>query len=157
MDSREPHAGRELADQLEVELALLLQLEQSLRLVLQWMTRARGNSRKLATLRWAARMFERQLARTRALADHGGYLPLVGEVAPLLAPEVRQLCERREALQAGFEKLVLALEYLSPDDSAGLGRVCAELDAYLSDLRLHGQQEAELLQRAFRAAPDAGE
>ncbi|MBI5864254.1 MAG: hypothetical protein HZB38_07080 [Planctomycetes bacterium] len=103
--------SQEIAKQLEVELALLLAMEQSLRLVLQWMTRGRGNSRKLSTLRFAARSFERQLSRTRTLADYGGYLHLVTEFAPLLAPEVRLLTKKREELQAGFEKLILRLEY----------------------------------------------
>lgn len=145
---------QEIAKQLEVELALLLGMEQSLRIVLQWMTRDRGNSRKLSTLRFAARTFERQLSRTRVLADYGGYLHLVTEFAPLLSAEVRLLSEKREELQVGFEKLILRLEYVSPEDAAGFAKLCVELEEYLSELRTHGQRETELLQRAFR--PTAG-
>jgi len=144
--------SQEIADQLEVEIALLLGTEQSLRLVLQWMTRDRGNSRKLSTLRSAARSFERQLSRTRMLADYGGYLRLVNDSAPQLAAEVRRLSETREALQTAFEQLILRLEYVSPDDAAGFSELCAALEEYLANLRTHGQRETELLQRAFRPA-----
>lgn len=142
--------AQEIAKQAEVELAILLGLEQSLRIVLQWMTRDRGNSHKLSTLRFAARSFERQLSRTRALADYGGYLHLATDFAPQLANDVHSLSNRRDELQVGFEKIVLRLEYVSPDDAAGFAKVCEELENYLADVRAHSEKELALLQCAFK-------
>jgi hypothetical protein len=141
--------SREIAKQMEVELALLLSIEQSFRIALQWMTRDRGNSRKLSTLRFVTRSFERQLTRTRVLADHGGYMHLITDTKPHLASEVKALRNVREELQADFERIIVRLEYVSPDDAVGFGNVCAELEGYLEDLRAHGQKETELLHRSF--------
>ena len=141
--------SQEIAKQMEVELALLLSIEQSFRIALQWMTRDRGNSRMLSTLRFVARSFERQLTRTRVLADHGGYMHLITNTKPHLTSEIKALRNVREELQADFECIIVRLEYVSPDDAAGFGKVCAELDRYLEDLKAHGQKEMELLQRSF--------
>jgi hypothetical protein len=141
--------SQDIAKQMEVELALLLSIEQSFRIALQWMTRDRGNNRKLSTLRFVARSFERQLTRTRVLADHGGYMHLITDTKPHLASEVKALRNVREELQTDFERIIVRLEYVSPDDAAGFGKVCAELERYLEDLRAHGQKEMELAQRSF--------
>ncbi len=110
------------------------------------MTRERGNTRKLSTLRSVARSFERQLSRTRVLADQPGYLHLITAATPGLASDVQELRRAREALQAGFEGIVLRLEYVSPDDAGAMRRVCAELERYLDDLNTHGREELKLLQ-----------
>ena len=63
MADTEPTPGiqseaREIAEQAIVELEILLGIEQSLRIALQWMVRGRGNSHKLSTLRfhtWSSR------------------------------------------------------------------------------------------------------
>jgi hypothetical protein len=141
--------SQDIAKQMEVELALLLNIEQSFRIALQWMTRDRGNSRKLSTLRFVARSFERQLTRTRVLADHGGYMHLITDTKPHLASEVKALRKAREELQTEFERIIIRLEYVSPDDAAGFGKVCAELERYLEDLKAQGQKETELLHRSF--------
>ncbi len=145
---------REIAKQAEVELAILLGVEQSLRLALQWMTRDRGNSHKLSTLRFAARSFERHLVRTRVLADVGGYMHLITDADPHLAGEVSVLREVRKELQANFERIILQLEYVSADDAVSLGQVCSEMERYLADLEKHGQKEMRLLQHSF--AQDEG-
>jgi len=141
--------SREIAKQAEVELAILLGLERSLRIVLQWMTRDRGNSHKLATLRFAARSFERHLTRVRVLADHGGYMHLITDTTPHLASEAGALRNEREELQAGFERIIVRLEYVSPDDTVAFNQVCADLNRYLEDLKAHGQKEMQLLQHSF--------
>jgi hypothetical protein len=155
MDNPEPTAydraeSEAIAKQIQIELRLLRSIERSLRTTLQWMTRERGNNRKLSTLRSVTRSFERQLARARALADQPGYMRLITDATPDLADEVQDLRKAREALQTGFEGIVLRLEYVSPDDAEAFQGVCAELERYLDDLNAHGQKELKLLQRSCR-------
>jgi len=142
-------AAREIAEQAEVELRILLGIEQSLRIALQWMTRERGNHHKLSTLRFAARSFERHLTRTRVLADHGGYMHSITDANPHLAREVTAGWDAREGLQANLERIILQLEYVSPDDATAVQKACAELECYLDQLKIHGQKERELLQHSF--------
>jgi hypothetical protein len=159
MDNPEPTAydraeSEAIAKQIRIELRLLRSIERSLRTTLQWMTRDRGNNRKLSTLRSVARSFERQLSRTRVIADQPGYMHVVTAATPDLTGEVQDLRKAREALQTGFEGIVLRLEYVSPDDAAAFQGVCAELESYLDDLNAHGRRELRLLQRSFPREED---
>jgi len=144
-----PGEFREIAKQAEVELAILLGIEQSLHLVLDWMTRDRGIGHKLSTLRFAARTFERHLTRTRVLADYGGYMHLITDANPHLASDVRALSAECESLQVSFERIMLRLEYVSPDEALAFGGVCTDLECHLEQVATHGKKEMELLQHSF--------
>ena len=63
-----------IAKQIEVEFALLLNIQNAFRIALDWKTERNANSRKLSTLRFVAASFERHLTRLRALSEHGGYM-----------------------------------------------------------------------------------
>lgn len=141
--------AQEIARQAEVELAILLGVEQSLRIALQWLTRGRGNSHKLSTLRFHTWYFERHLTRIQVLADHGGYMHLITDANPHLAGEVGALRNEREELHANLHRIIVRLDRVSRDDAGGFGRICADLERFLDDLRTHGQKERELLQRSF--------
>jgi hypothetical protein len=71
----------------------------------------------------------------------------ITDANPHLASKVRALKDVRGKLQANFERIILRLEYVSPDDAAAFGEVCAELECYLEQLRTHGEKERELLQQ----------
>ena len=55
----------------------------------------------------------------------------------------------RQELQAKFERIILRLEYVSPDGAPAFRQVCAELERFLDDLKAHGQKQMELLQHSF--------
>ena len=141
--------AQEIAKQAEVELALLVNIEQALRIALDWETEDRGNIRKLSTLRFVARSFERHLARLRVLAEYGGYMHLVTESKPHLANAVEGLKKLRDELQAGLERIMLRLEHVSPDNAAAFEQLCAEFEHYFEDLQKHSQQEMDLFQHSF--------
>ncbi len=154
MQHSEPTASnatetQEIVRQAEVELAILLGIEESLRIALQWMTRGRGNSHKLSTLRFHTWSFERHLTRIQVLADHGGYMHLITDAHPHLAGEVEALRNEREELHSDLGRIIIRLDHVSTDDAAGFGKTCADLERFLDDLRTHGQKERELLQRSF--------
>lgn len=141
--------AQEIARQADVELAILLGIEQSLRIALQWMTRGRGNSHKLSTLRFHTWSFERHLTRIQVLADHGGYMHLITDANPHLAGEVETLRNGREVLHSNLERIIVRLERVSRDDAGKFGKICAELERFLDHLRAHGERERELLQHSF--------
>jgi hypothetical protein len=147
--------SHEIAKQIEVELALLVNIEQAFRIALDWNTDGLGNVRKLSTLRFVTRSFERHLARIRMLSEYGGYMHLVTDTKPHLASAVHGLKKLRDDLQAHLEQMMLRLEHISPNESVAFAELCAELEHYLKDLSAHGQKELELLQQSF-AQEDGG-
>jgi hypothetical protein len=141
--------AREVARQAKVELAILLGIEESLRIALQWMTRGRGNSHKLSTLRFHTWSFERHLTRIQALADHGGYMHFITDANPRLAGDVEALRTEHKELHSSLERIVVRLDHVSGDDATGFGTVCADLESFLDDLRTLGQKERELLKHSI--------
>jgi len=150
---QDPTDAREIARQADVEIGILLGIETTLRIALQWMTRGRGNSHKLSTLRFQTWSFQRQLTRIQVLADHGGYMHLITEVRPQLAGEVKTLKDERERLHSDLERIIVRLDRVSRDDAAGFEGICGDLERFLDELRAHGERERELLRRSF----DGGE
>ena len=92
--------AQEIALQAQVELAILLGIEESLRIALQWMTRGRGNSHKLSTLRFQTWSFEQHLTRIKVLGDHGGYMHVITDANPNWAAEIEALRINRADLHA---------------------------------------------------------
>ena len=154
MEYHEPTASNlgeaeEISKQIAVEVALLINIEQAFRIALDWKTDHRGNIRKLSTLRFVARSFERHLTRVRALSEYGGYMHLVTDMKPQLSRDVQKLKELRDDLQAHLERMMLRMEHLSPADASAFEGLCAELEDYLKDLGSHAEREMDLLQRCF--------
>ncbi len=140
---------REIARQIEDELALLVHIEKALRVALNWRSEGEGNDRKLSTLRFITGSFERHLARMRALAADGGYMRRVTEAKPHLVSAVEELKQHRDELQVRLEQIMLRLEHLDPQKFAAFDELCAELKTFFDDLSTHDQQEMELLQHSF--------
>jgi hypothetical protein len=141
--------AQEIALQAQVELAILLGIEESLRIALQWMTRGRGNSHKLSTLRFQTWSFERHLTRIKVLADHGGYMHVITDAHPFWAAEVEALRSERADLHADLEGIIVRLDRVSRDDSAEFGQICRDVERFLDRLKAHGRKETELLQNSF--------
>lgn len=140
---------REIAEQVKVELAIFLGIEQSLRIALQWMTRNHGNRHKLSTLRFHTWSFERNLSRIQILADYGGYMHRITDANPHLAREVDMLRNERAELHANLERIIVRLDQMSGDDSDRFGQACVDLERFLDELTAHGQRETALLQHSF--------
>lgn len=134
----------EIEKQFQVELALLVNIEKSLRIVLDWMTGDLGIVRKRSTIRLVAQSFDRHWARLRVLSEHGGYMHLVTDSMPNLANEVSVLKGVRDRLQAELEPLIIALEHLSPGDKSEFEQICVDVERYLEALSAHDQQERGL-------------
>lgn len=140
---------QEIAKQVEVELALLMHIEQALRIALDWRATGHENTRKLSTIRFVTRTFERHLTRMRILSAHGGYMHLITELKPHLASAVQGLKQLRDELQEHLERMMLRLEHVSPDEAGAFDELCTELENYLQELAAHGRSEVELWQHAF--------
>lgn len=140
---------QEVARQAKVELAILLQVEKSLRIALQWMTRDRGNNHKLSTLRFHVSAYQQYLTRVQTLADESGYMHLTTKIQPHLASDVDALRSEIATLHKRLDGIVLRLDRVSSDDASSFRRICVDLERFLDDLKAHGQRECELLQHSF--------
>lgn len=136
--------AQEISKQIQVELALLFNIEEAFRIALNWKTKRNGGIRQLSTLRFVARSFERHLMRVRMLSEYGGYMHLATDMKPQLGNEVRTLKLLRDDLQSHLEQLLLRMEHISPSDPAAFGELCAKLEDYLKDLGLHAQRDGLL-------------
>lgn len=146
---RDPSPARVVAEQIQVELTILVGIEDTLRAALRWRTQEQGNSRKLATLRHHLSSFDRQLIRTQLLMDETGYLQTVAETAPELGSAINSLRDRRSALQHELTQLLFRLELSSPQDIADLDRMSEQIGQLLDRFESHARDEISLVQRAM--------
>jgi hypothetical protein len=162
MERDEPTASdaedaSEIARQADVELSILLGIERALRSALQWMTRGRGNRRKLSTLKFQMGSFDRHLTRLHVLSDHGGYMHVVTDAAPHLAGEAEALGRERSGLHADLDRVMMFMERVSQDDAVGFAQLCADLQGFLDHLRAQGERERALVRQAFAHEEDGAE
>src|SRR4026207_390753 len=86
----------ELAQQTELESGLLKHLIDGLRAVLAWEVQGDDFSRKLSTMGFVTKSFQRTLERLMTLEEVDGYLDIVLESKPFLSKSVNCLKQDHE-------------------------------------------------------------
>jgi hemerythrin-like domain-containing protein len=138
-----------ISQQLLIEYELLSHLESALRTILQWTSHRQDLPRKLSSLRFMTQSFERHLERLMTLEEHDGYMEVVTESRPSLSPQVDALRAEHDVLRRALRRVGLQLERLTPDDSAPIDQVSAELVSLLERVDEHSQREVDLLQESL--------
>lgn len=139
----------DIARQTLIENGLLKSLVQGLREALAWQIQDDGLSRKLSTVRFIARSFQRHLQRLMTLEEVDGYMDIVLEAKPSLNRAVESLKEDHCRFREAAEQMVQRLELASEVDLDSFADVCDDFGQLLCDLDGHHKKEAKLFQEAF--------
>jgi hypothetical protein len=139
----------DLAQQALIENNLLGYLVAGLRAAVQWRVAGEDFSRKLSTLRFISRSFQRHLERLLDLEEFDGYLDEVAATSPQLGRQVDRLRGEHGWFREATRRAVHRLEQASPGDPAEFTGICADLAELLNRVGEHSRQEVRLLQEAF--------
>lgn len=139
----------DIAQQTLIENGLLKSLMQGLREALAWRIQDDGLSRKLSTVRFIAKSFQRHLHRLMTLEEVDGYMDIVLETKPSLSRAVQSLKEDHCRFRQATEQMVQRLELASEVDLDAFADVCDDFGELLDDLDRHHEKEAKLFQEAF--------
>lgn len=132
-----------------MEHKILEHVKAALRLTLDWEVPAVGMSRKLSSVRFTLKSFERHLQRLMRLEESGGYMDTVGESKPNMQQQAESLLTDHDDFRRSLESIVPALDALGNDEKQQFEATCQEIRALLDRVDEHDRKEVDLLQEAL--------
>ncbi|HEY3392951.1 MAG TPA: hemerythrin domain-containing protein [Lacipirellulaceae bacterium] len=132
-----------------MEHQILHHVKQALRVTLDWQAPAVSMPRKLSSLQFTIKSFQRHLERVMSLEEEGGYMASVLESRPYFQDRIDQLASDHAQFRKRLQKLMPELNDISEWEEPRFNDVCGELRSLLDDVDEHDAREIELLQESL--------
>lgn len=129
-----------------LEHEILNHVKQALRVTLGWKVPAEGISRKLSSVQFTLKSFQRHLERLMNIEEQDGYMAFVGEIKPNMHFRVDRLEHDHGRFRRTMENLLPKVDTLSEYDAKEIATVCDEIYALLERVDHHDKEEIALLQ-----------
>jgi hypothetical protein len=129
-----------------MEHQILQHVKDALRVTIDWQAPAVSLPRKISSVRFTLKSFNRHIERLMALEEEGGYLSAVTEEKPHLQERVDKLAGDHGRLRSGIRRIVPMLDELQEWQEADFERACDEIRKLLHDVDMHDLAEIDLLQ-----------
>jgi hemerythrin-like domain-containing protein len=132
-----------------MEHQILEHIKQALRVTLDWQAPEVSMPRKLSSLQFTAKSFQRHLERLMRIEEEGGYMREVLDVLPNLQNRIERLAEDHGHFRSRIRELIPQLNGLHDWDEARFEQVTGELRSMLDDVDRHDAQEVELIEESL--------
>jgi hemerythrin-like domain-containing protein len=131
-------------------------IKQALLVTLNWQSPAVSMPRKLSSLQFTLKSFQRHFERVISAEIEGGYMADVVESKPYMQERLDQLQKDHDRFRERLRKLMPELNEIKEWDEPRFEEVCGELRQLIEDVDRHNLQEVELLQESM-LVDDGGE
>jgi hemerythrin-like domain-containing protein len=142
-------AHTDLAQQTLAENKMLLLLVEGLRDTLAWKVQGADFTRKLASIRFFMKSFQRHLDRVLTIEEDGGYMDMVLQANPQQGDSVNALRQEHQRFRKEARHIDDQFEHVPPTDGDSFSHICGELGDLLNSLDAHNKKEIDLMQEAF--------
>jgi hypothetical protein len=132
-----------------MEHQILHHIKQALRVTLDWQAPAVSMPRKLSSLQFTIKSFQRHFDRVISLEEDGGYMAHVLDARPYFQDRIDQLASDHASFRSRLQKLIPELNDISEWEEPRFDEVCGDLRALLDDVDQHDEREIELLQESL--------
>lgn len=132
-----------------MEHQILEHVKQALRVTLNWKVPAVGMPRKLNSLQFTMKSFDRHLQRIMDLEEQDGYMKQVAESKPNMSDRVGRLQKEHEEFRAELSTLAPEVESLKEFETERFEQVCERICQLLEKVDRHDEDEIELLQETL--------
>jgi prefoldin subunit 5 len=132
-----------------MEHKILDHVKAALRVTLDWQVPAVGLDRKLSSVQFTLKSFQRHLERLMNIEEEDGYMVLVAETKPHLTFRVEQLEHDHQRFRREIQHLLPEIESLSAYSAQEVEAVFDEIVTLLTEVDQHDQKEIELLQETL--------
>lgn len=129
-----------------MEHEILNHVKQALRVTLGWKVPREGVSRKLSSVQFTLKSFQRHLERLMNIEEQDGYMAFVEEVKPNMHFRVDQLEGDHHRFRRTLDVLLPKIDSLSEYAQEEIEATCGEIYELLERVDHHDKQEIELLQ-----------
>lgn len=131
-------------------------IKQALLVTLNWQAPTVSMPRKLSSLQFTIKSFQRHFERVISIETEGGYMDDVVEAKPYMQDRIEQLAGDHARFRDRLRKLIPQLNDIKEWDEPRFDQVCDELRGLIADVDRHNEQEVELLQESI-LVDDGGE
>lgn len=132
-----------------MEHQILDHVKQALRVTLGWQVPAVGLPRKLSSVQFTLKSFQRHLERLMDIEEEDGYMVLVAETKPHLSVRVERLEHDHDQFRREIRHLLPEVESLSDYSFEEIEVVFKEITTLLEHVDRHDTEEIELLQETL--------
>lgn len=131
-------------------------IKQAVLVTLNWQAPSISMPRKLSSLQFTIKSFQRHLDRVLSIEDEGGYMTDVLECKPYMEERIYQLARDHVRFRERLRKLIPELNDIKEWDEPRFEAVCEDLRSLIASIDRHNAQEVELLQESM-LVDDGGE
>jgi hemerythrin-like domain-containing protein len=131
-------------------------IKQALLVTLNWQAPAVSMPRKLSSLQFTIKSFQRHFERVISIETEGGYMDDVVDAKPYMEDRIHQLAGDHSRFRDRLRNLIPQLNEIKEWDEPRFDQVCDELRKLIADVDRHNEQEVELLQESI-LVDDGGE
>lgn len=128
-----------------LEHEILNHVKQALRVTLGWKVPPEGVSRKLSSIQFTLKSFQRHLERLMNIEEQDGYMALVEEMKPNLHFRIDRLKYDHGRFRRAMDDLLPKVDSLSNYEEE-IDTVCEEIHVLLESVDHHDKEEIALLQ-----------
>ena len=121
-------------------------IKQALLVTLNWQAPVVGMPRKLSSLQFTIKSFQRHFERVLSVEEQGGYMTDAMDAKPHLHDRVEQLAKDHARFRDRLQKLMPELDETKEWEEPRFERICEDLRTLIADLDRHNEREIELLQ-----------
>ena len=132
-----------------MEHQILDHVKDALRVTLGWDVPDVGWARKLSSVQFTFKSFQRHLERVMNIEELDGYLSQVAEQKPHLAARVAKLEDDHGHFRRVMSYLLPAMDSLNEYLRDDFEDLCREMEALLNDVDQHDAEEIALLQETM--------
>lgn len=129
-----------------MEHQILQHVKDALRVTIDWQAPSVSLPRKISSVRFTLKSFQRHIERLMALEEEGGYLSSLIEQKPYLQERVDRLAVDHDRFRARIRRIVPRLDELHEWQEVDFDQACHEIRKLLEDVDLHDLNEIDLLQ-----------
>lgn len=132
-----------------MEHQILGHVKQAMRVTLDWKAPEVSMPRKLSSLQFTIKSFQRHLERVMSIEEEGSYMSEVLDVKPNLEERVDALAGDHARFRARMRQLLPELEEISEWDEPKFVEICDDIRALLDEVDRHDELEVNLLQESL--------
>ena len=131
-------------------------VKQALLVTLNWQAPVVSMPRKLSSLQFTIKSFQRHFDRVISIEDEGGYMADVLDSKPYMEERIEHLAKEHGRFRDRLKKLSAELNDIKEWDEPRFEESCGKLRELIADVDRHNECEVELLQESM-LVDDGGE
>ncbi len=131
-------------------------IKQALLVTLNWQAPSVSMPRKLSSMQFTIKSFQRHFDRVISIEVEGGYMADVLDAKPYMEERITHLAGDHARFRERLRKLIPELNDIKEWEEPRFEQVCDDLRSLIADVDRHNEQEVELLQDSM-LMDDGGE